>query len=161
MTVVHLTFNNGRIQFSQNNSKIFLLIGIFLLFKKIQSKNSEPRYHIHSYFINFLRFNNYIAGMKFEYNKFLNIMMMTTITMMIDTLTWVYYVLGLDLSLQCILASLMLKSMSSLMDKFTTSISPTLQMQKLTKRDITWHVQHKNIKYQRHYFSIDSLTCNK
>lgn len=63
--------------------------------------------------------------MKFEYNKFINIMMMTTITMMIDTLTWVYYVLGLDLSLQCILASLMLKSMSSMMDKFTTSISPT------------------------------------
>ena len=39
---------------------------------------------------------------------------------MIDMLTWVYNVLGLDRSLQCILASLMLKSMSSLMDKFTT-----------------------------------------
>jgi len=47
-------------------------------------------------------------------------------TMMMDTLTWVYHVLGLDLSLQCILASLMLKSMSSLMDQFTTSISLTL-----------------------------------
>lgn len=99
--------------------------------------------------------------MQFEYDKFINIMMITTVTMMIDILTWVYYVLGLDLSLQCILASLMIKSMSSLMDKLTTSISPTLQMQKLTKRDITWHAQHKNIKYQRYYFSIDSLTCNK
>ena len=99
--------------------------------------------------------------MQFEYDKFINIMMMTTITMMIDILTWVYYVLGLDLSLQRILASLMIRSMSSLMDKLTTSISPTLQMQKLTKRDITWLAQNKNIKYQRYYFSIDSLTCNK
>ena len=57
--------------------------------------------------------------MKFDYSKFINIMMMTIIKM-IDMLTWVYNVLGLDLSLQCILASLMLKSMSSMMGKFTT-----------------------------------------